>query len=70
MSDNTHSINLTFTTDRPITETELDTLKSQLIAQIEEPVTADGDDVDYVTKKITLEQLEKVKTILNNQKGN
>lgn len=69
MSDNVHSINLTFTTDRPITETELDTLKMQLIAQIEEPVTADGDDVDYVTKKITLEQLEKVKTILNNQKG-
>ena len=70
MSDNVHSINLTFTTDRPITETELDTLKMQLIAQIEEPVTADGDDVDYVTKKITLEQLEKVKTILNNQEGN
>ena len=70
MSDNVHSINLTFTTDRPITETELDTLKMQLIAQIEEPVTADGDDVGYVTKKITLEQLEKVKTILNNQKGN
>lgn len=70
MSDNIHSINLTFTTDRPITETELDTLKMQLIAQIEEPVTADGNDVEYVTKKITIEQLEKVKTILNNQKGN
>lgn len=52
MSDNIYSINLTFTTSRPISEIELDTLKMQLIAQIEEPVNADGDDVDYITKLI------------------
>jgi hypothetical protein len=46
---NIHSINLVFTTDRPLTEEELETLRMQVIAQIEEPVTADGDDVDYTT---------------------
>jgi hypothetical protein len=49
MSTNIYSINLVFTTDRPISEAELDTLRSQVMAQIEEPVTADGDDVDYIT---------------------
>jgi hypothetical protein len=46
---NTYSINLVFTTDRPLTEEELDTLRMQVIAQIEEPVNAEGDDVDYTT---------------------
>ena len=54
MSDNIYSINLTFTTSRPISAIELDTLKMQLIAQIEEPVTAEGDDVDYTTKLIEI----------------
>jgi hypothetical protein len=49
---NIYRINLAFTTDRPITETELETLKMQAIAQIEEPVTVDGDDVDYITNLI------------------
>jgi hypothetical protein len=49
---NTYQIKLDFATSRPISEIELDTLKSQLIAQIEEPVTADGDDVDYTTNVI------------------
>ncbi len=49
---NIYRINLAFTTDRPITETELETLKMQAIAQIEEPVTVDGDDVDYITNII------------------
>jgi hypothetical protein len=49
---NTYRIDLVFNTDRPISETELDTLKSQLLAQIEEPVTIDGDDVDYITSLI------------------
>jgi hypothetical protein len=44
-----YSINLVFTTDRPLSEIELDTLRMQVIAQIEEPVTVDGDDVDYST---------------------
>jgi hypothetical protein len=49
---NINSINLVFTTDRPLTEIELDTLRMQVIAQIEEPVTVDGDDVDYTTTLI------------------
>lgn len=49
---NIYSINLVFTTDRAISETELDTLRMQVIAQIEEPVTLDGDDVDYTTNLI------------------
>jgi hypothetical protein len=47
---NTYSINLVFTTDRPLTEDELDLLRHQVIVQIEEPVTANGDDVDYTTQ--------------------
>jgi hypothetical protein len=46
---NIYSINLVFTTDRPLSDEELDTLRMQVIAQIEEPVTVDGDDVDYST---------------------
>ena len=52
MSNNIHTISLTFTTDRPLSDIEVDTLKSLVIAQIEEPVTADGDDVDYTTNLI------------------
>ena len=52
MSKNIYSMTLTFTTDRPISEIEFETLKMQAMAQIEEPVTADGDDVDYATKLI------------------
>jgi hypothetical protein len=51
---NIYSINLVFTTDRPISEIELDTLRSLVIAQIEEPVTADGEDVDYITNLIKI----------------
>jgi hypothetical protein len=46
---NIYSINLVFTTDRPLSDEELDTLRMQVIAQIEEPVTVDGDDVEYST---------------------
>jgi len=49
MSANIYSINLVFTTDRPISEAELDTLQSQVMAQIEEPVDSNGADVDYIT---------------------
>ena len=50
---NTYSINLVFTTDRALTEEELDTLRMQVIAQVEEPVTVDGDDVDYTTNLLS-----------------
>lgn len=46
---NIYSINLVFTTDRAISEEELDTLRMQVIAQIEEPVDYDGNDVDFTT---------------------
>jgi hypothetical protein len=46
---NTYSINLVFTTDRPISEEELDLLRLQVIAQIEEPVDEYGNDVEYTT---------------------
>jgi len=50
---NTYSINLVFTTDRPLTENELDLLRYQVTVQIEEPVNANGDDVDYTTNLVT-----------------
>jgi hypothetical protein len=56
MSKNIYSMTLTFSTDRPISEEELETLKMQAMAQIEEPVTADGDDVDYTTKLIETDE--------------
>lgn len=52
MSKNIYSMTLTFSTDRPISEIELETLKMQVMAQIEEPVDNNGDDVDYTTKLI------------------
>jgi len=39
-----------FYTDRELTEEELGALQLQVIAQIDEPVTLDGDDVEYRTE--------------------
>ena len=50
--ENIYTISFTFTTDRPLSEIELETLKIQAGAQIEEPVNSDGDDVDYITNLI------------------
>ena len=50
---NTYSINLVFTTDRPLTEEELDLLRHQVNVQIEEPVDQEGNDVDYTTQLLT-----------------
>lgn len=49
---NIYAINLVFTTDRPLTEDELDTLRMQVAVQVMEPVDAEGDDVDYTTTLI------------------
>ena len=46
---NIYSINLVFTTDRPLSEIELDVLRSNVILQIQEPADLDGNDVDYTT---------------------
>ncbi len=43
----TYDLCVRFTTDRELTEDEKGTLQHQVIAQIEEPVTAEGDDVSY-----------------------
>jgi hypothetical protein len=50
---NTYSINLVFTTDRALSEQELDLLRYQVIVQIEEPVDGNGDDVDYTTNLLS-----------------
>jgi hypothetical protein len=39
-----------FYADRELTEEELGALQLQVIAQIEEPVTLEGEDVDYKTE--------------------
>lgn len=39
-----------FYTDRELTEEEVGALQLQVIAQIDEPVTLDGDDVDYIVE--------------------
>ena len=45
----TYDLSVRFSTDRELTEEEKGTLQHQVIAQIEEPVTAEGDDVTYTT---------------------
>ena len=41
---------VSFYTDRELTEEEAGALQLQVIAQIDEPVTLDGEDVDYHTE--------------------
>jgi hypothetical protein len=41
---------VSFYTDRELTEEEAGALQLQVIAQIEEPVTLEGDDVEYSTE--------------------
>ena len=43
----TYDLSVRFMTDRELTEDEKGTLQHQVIAQIDEPVTAEGDDVSY-----------------------
>lgn len=43
----TYDLSVRFITDRELTEDEKGTLQHQVIAQIDEPVTADGKDVSY-----------------------
>lgn len=46
----TYDLTIRFTTDRELTEDEIDALKLQNIAQIEEPVDGEGDEVEYTTE--------------------
>lgn len=45
-----YALAVSFYTDRELTEEELGALQLQVIAQIDEPVTLDGEDVDYRTE--------------------
>jgi hypothetical protein len=59
----TYEITVRFTTDRELTEEEKGHLQLQVIAQVEEPVNAEGDDVNYSTGKIYISDIKKVKVI-------
>jgi hypothetical protein len=43
-------LSVSFYTDRELTEEEAGALQLQVVAQIDEPVTAEGDDVEYRTE--------------------
>ena len=58
---NTYEITVRFTTDRQLTEEEKGTLQLQLIAQVEEPVNEEGDDVTYSTAEIFISDINKAK---------
>jgi hypothetical protein len=45
----TYDLTIRFTASRELTEEELGTLQLQTIAQIDEPVDGNGDDVTYTT---------------------
>ena len=57
----TYDLTVRFTTDRELTEEEKGTLQLQVIAQVEEPVTAEGDDVTYSTAEIYISDIDEVK---------
>lgn len=46
----TYDLCIRFTTDRELTEEELGNLQLQTIAQVEEPVNGDGEDVTYTVE--------------------
>jgi hypothetical protein len=46
----TYDLKIRFTADRELTEEELGNLQLQTIAQVEEPVDGNGDDVTYTTE--------------------
>ena len=55
MSKFTYTLNASFVTDRELSEEELNAIVSQVAPQIEEPVNAEGEPVEYVTKLIACE---------------
>lgn len=46
----TYDLSIRFTTDRELTEEELGNLQLQTIAQVEEPVNGEGEDVTYTVE--------------------
>ena len=52
---NNYTILVSFSTDRELTQEEMSALCVQVAAQVEEPVTGEGEDVEYTTQISTLE---------------
>jgi len=51
--DNNYTISISFSTDKELTDDEISMLVLQLVAQVEEPVTGEGDNVEYQTKIVS-----------------
>ena len=49
-----YQIKVTFESDRKLTATELGDLLNQVAVQVEEPVTWEGEDVEYFTSKVKI----------------
>ena len=49
-----YTIEISFNTDRTLTETELDTLLTNVVVQIEEPADEIGNDAEFNTHSITV----------------
>ena len=52
--DNNYTISISFLTDKELTDDEISMLILQLVAQVEEPVTGEGDNVEYNTKIVSV----------------
>ncbi len=52
--DNNYTISISFLTDKELTDEEISMLVLQLVAQVEEPVTGEGDNVEYQTKIVAI----------------
>jgi hypothetical protein len=52
--DNNYTISISFLTDKELTDEEISMLVLQLVAQVEEPVTGEGDNVEYQTKIVSV----------------
>jgi hypothetical protein len=52
--NNNYTISISFLTDKELTDDEISMLILQLVAQVEEPVTGEGDNVEYQTKIVSV----------------
>ena len=52
--DNNYTVSISFLTDKELTDDEISMLILQLVAQVEEPVTGEGDNVEYQTKIVAV----------------
>jgi hypothetical protein len=52
--DNNYTVSISFLTDKELTDDEISMLILQLVAQVEEPVTGEGDNVEYQTKIVSV----------------